>query len=380
MNAPVIACWSRIPRSSIGSARASRDGSISRSEAADAAGTAPPDRRDDAMSDSNPARPTRVLLSHAGREALAAGVAEAFGNAPYVLVEPGDDADLAFLSRDVTGLSTKHDVLPETQRFYDALRNAPSLRWVHAHSAGADRPIYPELMKRGVTVTTSSGANAGIVVQTALAGILALTRRFPRLFEAQRDRQWKSLANPPLPRDLAGQTALIVGWGPIGQGLASLLSQLGMRIAAVRSSAANAAPASQTVAFEDIGMLLGGADWLVLACPLTDRTRGLIDAEALARLPRGAHFVNVARGEIVDEDALIAALQSGHLAGAHLDVFAHEPLPPESPLWRLPNVIVTPHSAGHSAGNEQRAGQIFLANLACWRNGEALRNVVDPAG
>jgi phosphoglycerate dehydrogenase-like enzyme len=336
--------------------------------------------RDNTMNDPGPGAPTRVLLSTVARESLATGIAHAFDAVPFVFVEPGDDADLAFVSRDVTGLSTKHNVLAETQRFYDALRRAPSLRWVHAHSAGADRLIYSELMKRGVMVTTSSGANASIVVQTALTGILALTRRFPQFFDAQRDKRWMSLVGSGLPRDLAGQTAVIVGWGPIGQGLAASLTLLGMRVAAVRSNATNAAPAFATVAFEDIGALLTRADWLVLACPLTDRTRGLIDAQALKLLPRGSHLVNVARGEVVDESALIAALQSRHLEGAYLDVFAQEPLPPESPLWHMPNVIVTPHSAGHSAGNERRVSEIFLANLARWRKGEPLRNVVDPNG
>jgi phosphoglycerate dehydrogenase-like enzyme len=122
--------------------------------------------------------------------------------------------------------------------------------------------------------------------------------------------------------------------------------------------------------------VLPRTDWLLLACPLSDRTRGLIDAAALARMPAGARLVNVSRGEVVDEPALIDALRSGALAGAYLDVFAHEPLPADSPLWSLPNVIVTPHSAGHSDGNEARVAAIFLDNLRRWVRNQPLVNRV----
>jgi phosphoglycerate dehydrogenase-like enzyme len=323
-------------------------------------------RRDGGMSS-----PLRLLMTPAAAQQADAGLAKALGGRAHVVVNPGDDADVAFVSRDVTGLSTKHQVLPHTQQFHDALRNAPSLRWVHAHSSGADRPVYGELRARGVEVTTSSGANAGVVVQTALAGVLMLARSFPQLLAAQREKTWAPLVGSGLPRDLAGQTAVIVGWGPIGQGLGTLLSALGLRVIAVRSSAG-----ADSVRFEDIHTVLPRADWLLLACPLTDRTRGLVDAAALALLPPGARLVNVSRGEVVDEPALIDALRSGALSGAYLDVFAHEPLPPDSPLWDMPHVIVTPHTAGHSDGNEARVAALFLDNLKRWNEGQPLLNRV----
>jgi phosphoglycerate dehydrogenase-like enzyme len=323
-----------------------------------------------------PGTPVRILISARSRDALGERITAALNGATPVFVEPGEDADLAFVSREVTGLSTKHHVMPETQRFYDGMAKAPSLRWVQMHSAGADRPIYLELRRRGVVVTSSSGTNAAIVAQTALAGILALGRGFPQMMDAQRERRWASLVQTGMPRDLEGQTATIVGWGPIGQRLATLLSVLGLHVGAVRSSAVNDAPAAFTVPFERLGEVLPRTDWLVLACPLTDRTRGLIDAAALALLPAGARVVNVARGEVVDEPALIEALQGGRLAGAFLDVFAQEPLPAASPLWGLPNVIVSPHSAGHSDGNERRVAEFFLANLARWAQGLPLVNAV----
>ncbi|MDP9996351.1 phosphoglycerate dehydrogenase-like enzyme [Variovorax boronicumulans] len=315
--------------------------------------------------------PLRVLITPSAAQQAGTGLADALGGRAHVVVNPGDDADVAFVSRDVTGLSTKHQVLPHTQQFHDALRSAPALRWVHAHSSGADRPVYGELRTRGVEVTTSSGANAGVVVQTALAGVLMLARCFPQLLAAQREKTWVPLVGSGLPRDLAGQTAVIGGWGPIGQGLGALLSALGLRVIPVRSSTS-----ADSVCFEDIHTVLPRADWLLLACPLTDRTRGLIDAAALALLPHGARLVNVSRGEVVDEPALIAALRSGAVSGAYLDVFAHEPLPADSPLWDMPNVIVTPHTAGHSDGNEARVAALFLDNLKRWNEGRPLLNRV----
>ena len=333
----------------------------------------------------------RILISPAACANLGSSLSRVLAAQPHVFVSPGSgragdaqslDADIAFVSRDVTGLSTKHETLLETQLFYNAMRRAPSLRWVHGHAAGADRPIFQELMARGVQVTTSSGANAGVVVQTALAGLLALARGFPKMLAAQRAHVWAPLIKSGLPRDLAGQTAVIVGWGPIGQQLGALLAVLGLHVVAVRRKALpdtdtdtdtdNAAV--ETVAFEDLNKVLPRADWLVLACPLNERTRELINAAALACLPAGAHLINVARGEIVDEAALVSALQRGKLAGAYLDVFAHEPLPSSSPLWDLPNVMVTPHSAGFSDANAAKVAHMFIDNLARWLAGEQLCN------
>ncbi|CAO3983605.1 D-2-hydroxyacid dehydrogenase [Achromobacter mucicolens] len=319
-------------------------------------------------------QPLRILMSASTRERIGDAISQALDGRPFEAViaaqahgnEPAD-VDVAFISRDVTGLSTKHCVLEPLEAFYVTLRRSPKLAWVHVHSAGADRPIFGELKARGVRVTTSSGANAQVVAQTALAAILSLAREFPRLFDAQRARTWTPLIGGLLPRDLAGQTAVIVGWGPIGQTLAGYLRVLGLNVIAVRSAATPPAEGVETYAFEDLARIAGRADWLVLACPLSDRTRGLVDARVLAAMAPHARLVNVARGEIVAEADLIDALRAKTLAGAYLDVFEHEPLDAESPLWTLPNAFVTPHSAGHSDGNEARVDRIFLDYLRQWR-------------
>ncbi|QHJ01520.1 D-2-hydroxyacid dehydrogenase [Xylophilus rhododendri] len=321
----------------------------------------------------NEGAPLRILMSAKAQALHGEAVAQVLQGRPHQLVLPGGgDVDIAFVTREVTGLSTKHQVLPATQAFYDSLRAAPSLRWVQLHSAGADRPVFVELKARGVDIATASGANAEVVAQSAVAGLLALARRFPQLMAAQQERRWAPLMGGALPRDLNGQHATIVGWGPIGQHVGRLLTAFGLRISVVRSSASAPGAEPAAVAFESLKELLPATDWLVLACPLSERTRGLVDAEALALLPASAHLVNVARGEIVDEAALIEALQQQRLAGAFLDVFHQEPLPAESPLWSLPNVIATPHSAGFSDGNAARVAAMFLENLGRWAAGEPL--------
>jgi phosphoglycerate dehydrogenase-like enzyme len=330
------------------------------------------------------ARPLRILLSAEVRLALAPAIAGVLGPRAFELLTAAEaeaaqaDVDLAFISRDVTGLSTKHVLTDGLQAFYAVLRRSAAPQWVHIHSAGADRPIYPELRARGVQVTTSSGANAEVVAQTALAGLLALARRFPQLMAAQQARLWAPLVGEArAPRDLAGQTAVVVGWGPIGQRLGAFLRLLGLRLVVVRQSTAPVeAEGVETVSFAGLSAVLPRADWLLLACPLTPQTRGLVNRAALAALPAGACLVNVARGEVVVESDLIEALQEGRVGGAYLDVFEHEPLGRDSPLWGLANVIVTPHSAGHSDGNHRRVCELFLANLARWHAGQPLQHSI----
>lgn len=326
-------------------------------------------------------RPVRILLSQIALDECGAAIRQAFGEQRCELLASesagaAPDARIAFVTRDVIGKSTRAVVQVATQRFFDQMRDSPHLDWVQLNAAGADRPIYMQLHERGVKVTTASGANAQVVAQTALAAFLSISRCLPAFGEAQKARLWKPLVVTGMPRDLRGQTAVIVGWGPIGRHLAALLKLLGLDVVVARNQSVPAGEGFKTLTFEALHTVLPKTDWIFLACPLTDKTRGLLDQRAFAAMPKGAHVVNVARGEVVVEKDLVEALCSGHLGGAYLDVFEREPLDPASPLWAMPNVIVTAHSAGQSDGVFARVAEIFVDNLALWLEGRPLRNLV----
>jgi phosphoglycerate dehydrogenase-like enzyme len=262
-----------------------------------------------------------------------------------------------------------------TRRFFGTTLHAPNLRWMHLPNSGVDDPVFARLRANGVRLTTSPGAAAEPIAHSAIAGMLALSRGFPRWLDAQRRHAWEEHSPDRMPRDLSGQTLLLLGVGAIGARVGRLARTFGLRVIGVRRRPRLDGDAVDEVhAPAALDALLPRADWLVITCPLTAETRGLIDAAALARLPPTACVINVARGQIIDQSALIAALRGGALAGAYLDVFETEPLPPTSPLWDLPNVLLSPHDCGASTGNPLRASGLFLANLERWLRGEALVN------
>lgn len=330
--------------------------------------------------------PLRILVSHKSFGELDAllkdGGIKKIHAVKLLLAEeqvPGVEFDAALISRDITATSTKQKIIPSTQAFYDLLLNSHDLRWVQIHSAGADRQIYLDLMARGVTISGSSGVNALIVMQNAIAGILMLARKFPLMLKAQAERRWDPLINHPLPLDLAGQTAVIIGRGPIGGSIAQVLQAMGVKTVSVGFNAAlkgDQSASNEVRHISELNQVLPQAQWLVIACPLSAETRGLINKDTIKLLPDGAHVINIARGEIIAEPDLIEALKNKKLAGAYLDVFASEPLDASSPLWGMENVIVTPHSAGHSAGNERRVLELFVENLSLFANGEKLKNQI----
>jgi len=323
----------------------------------------------------------RILLSEKTAQELAPQMREILGPDGYALVTAEQihagtqDIDFCFISRDITAGSTKHSIEASTQFVYDALLKSNTLQWVHIHSAGVDRQIFLDLMARGVTVTSSSGASASLVAQTALTGLLSLARRFPQLAAAQRAHTWAPFIKVGLPPDLEGQTATIVGWGPIGQKLGAWLSAIGLKLIVVRQSADSTIKDTRVVSFEGFNQILPETDWLVLACPLTKQTTNLVSRDALALMKPGSHIINISRGTVIDEPAMIEALQAGHLAGAYLDVFAQEPLHKDSPLWDMPTVIATPHTAGFSDAILQRMAQKFIENLGYWKRGEPMINI-----
>ena len=330
---------------------------------------------------------TLLLSSHAQRiwgERIAAAVPPgtlSFLTAEEALAADGPSpADIAFMTREVTGKSSPTNPTPELRGFDAVVEKSPNLKWLQIHPAGAERPIYRQLRARGVKVTTASGATAVTVAHSTLGAVIAINRRFPLLADAQRRHAWEPRLAERSPRDLAGQCAVIVGMGPIGRNIASLLGMLGMRTIGVRRTSEPVEPCERVVAYEQLHEVLPQADWLILCCPASPVTRGIANAAAFVAMPEGAHLINVARGEIAVEQDVIAALQSGKLAGAYLDVFEREPLDPASPLWDLPNVLVSPHTASHSLGQNEAIFGIFLDNLARFRAGQALRNDVDNLG
>ncbi|MEX1022989.1 MAG: D-2-hydroxyacid dehydrogenase [Dehalococcoidia bacterium] len=256
------------------------------------------------------------------------------------------------------------------RRLLGVARRAPNLRWLHLGHAGVDAPVFQELMARGVVLTNSSGVTAEPIAQTAIAGMLALHRGLHTWMRDQREHAWQR-HDDALPRDLRGQTIVVLGLGAIGGHVARFARAFGMHVVGVRRSPAGVEDgADEWVTPDRLAEVLPRADVLAITVPLTAQTQGMVDVRALALLPRGALVLNVARGQIVDEAALIEALRSGRLGGAYLDVFEVEPLPDDSPLWDLPNVLLSPHDAGRSAGNDARVDAIFAEEVQRWAHGE----------
>jgi len=330
---------------------------------------------------------TGILLSRGSyakyRDELAAAARE--GGIEARIVHLPDDPKARLAPAELTAIEVAYftrDIRfsEHYQAFVDTVSAAPNLKWVHFPNAGVDQhPFLPALAARKVRLTTSAGSNGEPVGQTAIAGLLMLARNFPHWWAAQRKREWKPIRGEAVPRDLHEQTVLVLGMGTVGQTVARFCRLLGMRVIGVRRRPRGPDdPVDEMHTIDALPQLLPRCDWVVLACSLTPGTRRVINARTLALLPRGARLVNVCRGAVVDEQAVIEALKSGQLGGAYLDVFETEPLPPESPLWDLPNVIVSPHNAQASAGNDPRAMRIFLGNLVKWARGERMQNEEIP--
>jgi phosphoglycerate dehydrogenase-like enzyme len=263
----------------------------------------------------------------------------------------------------------------------ELVNGLPGLRWVHATSAGAGEQVRraglaPEALER-VAVTTSSGVHAVPLAEFAILGLLAVAKDLPRLVADQRAKAWPEVREPF--RELRGQTLFLVGLGEIGREVARLGKALGMRTVGFRRTEGPPPEFVDEVHGPDrLAELAGRADAVVVSLPLTEQTVGLVDRATIGRLPPGCIFVNVGRGGVVDEPALMDALRDRRIAGAALDVFATEPLPADSPLWTLPNVLVTPHSAALSARENERIVELFCENLRRYLDGRPLRNVVEP--
>ncbi len=278
-----------------------------------------------------------------------------------------------------------------SEAFDRLLARAPRLRWVHSATSGVERALTPAARDRGIVVTNARGVFTRPIAEHVLMLILAISRRLPQLLELQRERTWQPLQGLEL-REL---TVGVVGYGSIGRAVASLAGAFGARVIAQRrhvgiASAATVivddpddafpfAPTPDRVLGPDgLHELLAASDIVVLAAPLTPETEDMIGAAELATMRPDAWLINVARGRLIDDRALLEALAEHRIGGAALDTFREEPLPPTSPFYDLPNVIVTPHTAWSSARVLDRSIGLFCDNLRRYAAGEPLRNVVDP--
>ena len=266
----------------------------------------------------------------------------------------------------------------EPARLAWAIRTAPGLRFVQATAAGAGQQVRraeltaDELAR--VAISSASGVHAVPLAEWSMFGLLAFAKGLPRLRRDAAQRFW---AHYPT-TELRGQTLLVVGVGAIGLEVARLASAFGMRVVGVKRNVdTKLSHVDSLYPPDELGELVGDAHAIVVTLPLTDETRGLIDRETISRIRDGAIFVNVGRGKIVDEEALIEALRSGKLAGAALDVTYKEPLPPESPLWDMENVIVSPHTAAQSLRENERIVELFGENVRRYLAGEELRTPID---
>lgn len=277
-----------------------------------------------------------------------------------------------------------------SEAFDRILARAPRLSWVHSASAGVERVLTMAGRERGLVVTNARGVFSQPIAEYVLMMMLAVSRRLPQLLELQRERTWQPLEGTEL-RDV---TVGIVGLGSIGQAVASLASAFGCRVLATRRRAEAAftladeadgggllgqGTIERVMGPEGLPELLAESDFIVLAAPLTPATVGMIDEAALATAKPGAWLINVARGRLIDERALLRALRDGPLGGAVLDAFREEPLPPGSPFYDLPNVIVTPHTSWSSGRVVDRSIALFCDNLRRFATGTPLLNIVDPA-
>ena len=263
------------------------------------------------------------------------------------------------------------------------LAAAPRLRWLHSSAVAVGTLCLDALAARGVAVTNTRGVQGGPIAEHVFATLLALTHRLPFALERQRTQTWAQheFAGDRLPVRLAGMCLGVVGLGSIGGEVARLGVAFGMRVVGVRRHPERGGPPGVHAVWgaDRLDHLAAAADVFVVAAPLTSDTEALLDARRIALLKPGAWLVNVARGQLVDEAALAAALESGALSGAALDVFAQEPLPAASPLWRAPNLLITPHTSGFRHGHWDDTVDVFIDNLRRWDRGEPVQWPVDAA-
>lgn len=302
----------------------------------------------------------------------AAAIEQAARGAELVVLEPDgswsgdpDEAEIALLSISLTQN-------PKTASQISAMLSGRSLRWLQSGGAGFDHPAFAALLERGVRLTNASGIHAEPIAQYIFTYVLHWERNVATHLSQQREREWKIV----LSEDLGAKTLGIVGLGGIGLAAARVGKAFGMRVLGLRRTLGPQPSVDEMFGPEELDDLLGGSHYVVLALPLDDDTRHTIGAPQFAAMRDDAVLINVARGGVVDEAALIEALRTATIRGATLDVTETEPLPPDSPLWTLDNCVITPHDAGYSPLGDQRLTRLFLDNLSRYARGELLLNEV----
>jgi D-2-hydroxyacid dehydrogenase (NADP+) len=260
---------------------------------------------------------------------------------------------------------------------------APKLKWIHAVSAGVTQFMYPGLRERGVIVTNATTVHCVPIAQHVLGTLVALARRFPDSLRYQQQARWAQdelWTAAVKPRELRGQVVLFIGFGAIGRETARLVRPLDMRIwALTHSGRGDTYLAERVLPTAKLHEVLPEADFVVIAAPDTPQTRNVMGAREFGMMKRTSYLINVARGTLIDEPALIAALEARLIAGAALDVTVKEPLPAESPLWKLDNAFITPHVSGATENTWEREEELIAENLKRWFSGRGLLNIVDLA-
>src|ERR1041385_363048 len=262
----------------------------------------------------------------------------------------------------------------------EQLRAAKSLRWIYSITAAVDQFLYPELVSTDIALTNAGSVHGPVVAEHAIAMLLALAKRLPSAVRYQDRRRWAMEAiwnEQPRPREIRGATLVVVGLGSIGREVASMAAGLKMHVIGVREHPERgAAGAHEVMGYDALDSAIARADFAVLAAPLTERTRHLIDARRLQLFKPTAFLINVSRGSLLGEAALVKALRDRRLAGAALDVFEQEPLSRWSPLWKMPQVLITPHTAFLTENVWQRHYDVFAANLKRFLEGQPLKHVI----
>src|SRR3954465_12384154 len=261
----------------------------------------------------------------------------------------------------------------------EQLHAAKSLRWIYSITAAVDQFFYPELISSEITLTNAGRVHGPVVAEHAIAMLLALAKRLPSATRYQQRRKWamEAIWNER-PREVRGATMVVVGLGSIGADVASMAAALKMHVIGVREHPERgAAEAHEVVGYDSLDGAIARADFVVLAAPLTERTQHFIDTGRLQQFKPTAFLINVSRGALVDEAALVKALRDRKIAGAALDVFEEEPLSRWSPLWKMPQVLITPHTAFLTENVWQRHYDVFVSNLKRYLAGQPLEGVID---